>query len=206
MITHTGKLHQLLFPSLLWRMPSQKIFLTFDDGPHPVATPKVLDVCKAQKIHATFFLSGKNIPGNEHIVRRIVEEGHSIGIHAYNHTRALAFSKERTKREILQTKDLLTSLTDQNIRLFRPPFGFFSWNTIAAARELNFVLVMWSCLTGDFRNWPDKKIVETAIDKVQKGSILVFHDNNLTMNKISGLLTQTIEEIKKRGFEFGAIR
>ena len=134
MITHTGMIHRMLFPSLVWQMPSQKIFLTFDDGPHPVATPIVLDMCKENNIRATFFLTGKNISGNEQIVRRIVEEGHSIGIHAYTHTRALALSKERTKEEILKTQHLLQSMTMQRIRLFRPPFGFFSWNTIAAAK------------------------------------------------------------------------
>ncbi|MEW5797422.1 MAG: polysaccharide deacetylase family protein [Bacteroidota bacterium] len=206
MITHTGMIHRMLFPSLVWRMPSQKIFLTFDDGPHPAATPLVLDVCKKMNIRATFFLTGKNIPGNEQIVRRIVEEEHSIGIHAYTHTRTLAFSKERTKEEILKTQHLLQSMTNQKIRLFRPPFGFFSWNTIAAAKELNFVLVMWSCLTGDFRNWSDDKIVSTAISKLRKGSILVFHDNDLTFHKITNVLNRTITEIQHLGFEFGAIR
>ncbi|MBI2427650.1 MAG: polysaccharide deacetylase family protein [Ignavibacteriales bacterium] len=206
MITHTGSIHRVLFPSLLWRMPSQKIFLTFDDGPHSAATHSVLDMCKRHNVRATFFLTGKNIPGNESIVRRIVDEGHSIGIHAYHHTRALAFSKERTKEEIIQTVQLLAPLTRQKIRLFRPPFGFFSWNTIAAARELDFVLVMWSCLTGDFRNWTDTKIVSIATTKLKKGAILVFHDNDLTAHKITNVLDKTIVEIKKLGFEFGAIR
>lgn len=206
MITHTGILHRLFFPSFLWRMPSQKIFLTFDDGPHPIATPRVLDVCRAHALRATFFLTGQNIAGNEHLVRRIVEEGHSLGVHGYHHTRKTALSKERTKKEILQTKELLVSLTNQKIRLFRPPFGIFSWNTIAAARELDFLLVMWSCLTGDFRNWSDGKIIATATRKLKGGSILVFHDNGLTQEKIFRVLDRTIAEIKQRGFQFGAIR
>lgn len=206
MITHTGIIHRLLFPSMLWRMPSQKVFLTFDDGPHPAATHAVLDVCKSHGIRATFFLTGKNIPGNEDIVRRIADEGHSIGIHAYNHTRQLAFSKERTKEEIIQTAQLLAPLTGQKIRMFRPPFGFFSWKTISAARELNFILVMWSCLTGDFRNWPERKVVSNATARLHKGSILVFHDNDLTVKKIRSILDRTIIEIKNRGYEFGAIR
>lgn len=206
MITHTGIVHRLLFPSLLWQMPSQKIFLTFDDGPHPTATPRVLDVCRKHTLRVTFFLTGKNIEGNEHLVHQMIKEGHSIGVHGYHHTRSIALSKEQTKKEILQTKELLTSLTNQRIRLFRPPFGVFSWNTIAAARELDFLLVMWSCLTGDFRNWSDEKIIATATKKLKPGSILVFHDNNLTQHKISRVLDQTIEEIKQRGFLFGAIR
>jgi len=206
MIAHTGLLHNILFPSLLWRMPGEKIFLTFDDGPHPSATPIVLDVLKRHSVRATFFLTGKNISTSRNLVQQIEHEGHSIGIHAYNHSRSLALSKERTKEEIQKTEQELAGLIKQKIRLFRPPFGAFSWNTIAAARELGYVLVMWSCLTGDFRNWSEDKIVAAAIRKIKKGSILVFHDNDLTLNKIENVLNRTIEEIKKLKLEFGAIR
>ncbi len=206
MTTHTGFIHTLLFPSLLWKMPGKKIFLTFDDGPHSVATPIVLDTLKRHNVRGTFFISGRNIEGREKIIERIVAENHSIGIHAFNHTRTIAFSKEKTRNEILSTQHLLSKFTNQKIRLFRPPFGFFSWKTIAAAKELNFILTMWSCLTGDFRNWSDEKITQTALHKLQRGSILVFHDNDLTENKIEGLLDIVIHEIRRRGFEFGAIR
>ncbi len=206
MITHTGFIHRLLFPSLLWRMPGRKIYLTFDDGPHSSATPAVLDVLKKHSVRATFFLSGKNIPGREEIVKRISAEGHSIGIHAYSHTRMLAFSKERTVLEIERTRKMLSDLGVHGIRLFRPPFGFFSWNTIAAARESGFVLVMWSCLTGDFRNWESDRIVRTGLHNLAGGSILVLHDNDFTQRTITDILNMLIPEIKKRGFEFGAIR
>lgn len=206
MIAHTGFLHTFLFPSLLWRMPSKKVFLTFDDGPHDTATPAVLDVLKSHRVPATFFITGRNIAGREDIIRRIHAEGHSVGIHAYHHSRALAFSKKRTAAEIQQTHRMLTAIINQNIRLFRPPFGFFSWNTVAAAKELGFVLVMWSCLTGDFRQWSQDKIVRTSLRKLDKGSILVFHDNDVTVDTIAGVLDRTISEIKKQGWEFGAIR
>lgn len=206
MITHTGILHRILFPSLLWRMPGKKIYLTFDDGPHSSATPVVLDVLKKHTVRATFFLSGKNIAGREGIVKRISGEGHSIGIHAYSHTRMLAFSNERTTLEIEQTRKILSDLGQHDIRLFRPPFGFFSWNTVSAARKSGFVLVMWSCLTGDFRDWENDRIVKTALDNLAGGSILVLHDNDITRHKIADILNVLIPEIKKRGFEFGAIR
>ncbi len=206
MISHTGVLHNLLFPSLLWRMPGEKIFLTFDDGPHPVVTPVVLDVLQRHKIKATFFLTGKNIAANGQLVRRIDQEGHSIGIHAYHHTRTIALSKERTIKEIRITEQALSGLVKKRVRLFRPPFGAFTWKTIDAARELDYRIVMWSCLTGDFRNWTVDKIVATALHTLKKGAILVFHDNDLTAGKIETVLDRTIVEIKKRQFEFGAIR
>ncbi len=204
--THTGLLHRVLFPWLLWRMPGKKIYLTFDDGPHPIATEQVLDVLQKHHVHATFFISGKNILGREHIVRRIENEGHSIGIHAFTHTRKLAFSKTRTNEEIVRTDTLLNAIVSQQTRLFRPPFGFFSWNTIAAARERKFLLVMWSCLSGDYRNIPNSRVVRHALEKLSGGSILVFHDNDLTQFKISDILEEVIIGIRERGYEFGSIR
>ncbi|MFA5833196.1 MAG: polysaccharide deacetylase family protein [Bacteroidota bacterium] len=206
MITHTGILHRTLFPSLLWRMPGKKIFLTFDDGPHSIATPVVLDILKKHGVHATFFLSGKNIEGREDIVCRIVNEGHSVGIHAFNHSRRLAFSKKETVTEIKKTEAILSRIVKEKVRLFRPPFGFFLWNTVSAAKELGYCLVMWSCLTGDFRNWTTEKITHVSLNHIANGSILVFHDNDLTQHKIGQILEHVIPEIQKRGFKFGAIR
>jgi peptidoglycan/xylan/chitin deacetylase (PgdA/CDA1 family) len=206
MITHTGIFHRLLFPSLLWRMPGKKIYLTFDDGPHPTATEAVLDVLKHHQVRATFFLTGKNITGQERIVRRIEEEGHSIGIHAYTHSRMIAFSKQRTAEEIRKTAQILSAVVQQKVRLFRPPFGFFSWNTIAAAREQGFLLAMWSCLTGDFSSDSNDTVVKNALDRLSDGSILVFHDNDLTQHKIADILNAVIPQIRAKGFECGAIR
>jgi len=195
----------MFFPSLVWKMPGKKVYITFDDGPHSI-TPVILDILNKHSVKATFFLSGKNIIGKEEIVKRISAEGHSIGIHAFNHSRGLVFSKERTKKEIERTSQLLTGLTSQKIRLFRPPFGFFSWNTISAARELGFFLIMWSCLPGDFNDWSTERIVNNTLKNLSDGSIIVFHDNDLTQNKIISILEQSIPKIQQLGFEFGAIR
>ena len=205
MFLHTGILHRTLFPSMIWRMPGKKIYITFDDGPHAI-TEAILDTLQKHSVRATFFISGKNINGREDIIKRISSEGHSIGIHAYNHSRMLAFSKELTKKEIAQTSRLLEDLITQKIRLFRPPFGFFSRNTISAAQESGFFLIMWSCLTGDFYDWPNERIVNNALRDLSTGSILVFHDNDLTQTKIVSVLDEVIPKIKQRGFEFGAIR
>lgn len=190
---------------MIWRMPGKKIYITFDDGPHAI-TPNILDILKKHSIRATFFLSGKNIAGYEEIVQRISSEGHSIGIHAFQHSRMLAFSKEKTKKEIEQTSQLISKLISQKIRLFRPPFGMVSWNTIAAAKELEFFVIMWSCLTGDFLPWEHERIINNSLKNIRNGSILVFHDNALTEHKIIAILDEVIPKIKQLGFEFGVIR
>jgi peptidoglycan/xylan/chitin deacetylase (PgdA/CDA1 family) len=205
-ISHTGRIHQLLFPWLEWRINSPNIFLTFDDGPHPAATPAVLNVLKTQNVKATFFLSGAAAAHFPSLVGDIAAEGHSIGIHAFNHTRRIAFSMKETVCEILQAEEAITKAAPRVTKLFRPPFGFFSWNTVAAARTLNYRLIMWTTLCGDFRsNWSDEKVVATALTKLSGGSILVFHDNELTKTRIAAVLTQSIEKIRDHGFTFDSI-
>ena len=206
MISHTGRVHQFLFPSLEWRINSPRIFLTFDDGPHPIATPEVLRVLKEQNVKATFFVSGAAAARFPSVLSDIAKDGHSIGIHAFSHTRKIAFSMEATVREILKAQEEIIKSAPNAMKLFRPPFGFFSWNTITAARMLKYRLIMWSTLCGDFRkNWPDEKVVETALTKLSGGSILVFHDNELTKTRIGPILTQTIEKIRDRAFSFDSI-
>jgi peptidoglycan/xylan/chitin deacetylase (PgdA/CDA1 family) len=205
-ISHTGRVHQLLFPWLEWRMNSPKIFLTFDDGPHPAATPEVLRVLKMQNVKATFFLSGDAAARFPSLAGEIAAGGHSIGIHAFNHTRRIAFSRRETVREILQAEEEIRKAAPRAMKLFRPPFGFFSWNTISAAKSLNYRLIMWTTLSGDFRsNWTSEKVVATALNKLSGGSILVFHDNELTKSRIAAVLTQSIERIRDRGFTFDSI-
>src|SRR5208283_3558670 len=108
MPSHTTKIHQFLFPSILWKIDSPGVFLTFDDGPHPVATPAVLEILQAHKIKGTFFMSGLAVKKYPSLVKEVEAEKHSIGIHAFNHTRSIAFSKKKTMSEILQTEEAIT--------------------------------------------------------------------------------------------------
>ena len=187
-------------------MQASEIFLTFDDGPHPTATREVLTVLESHNVVATFFLSGCNISGNESLVQDIASAGHAIGIHAYTHTRALVFSEKKTRHEIQTTERAISALVPLRSKLFRPPFGFFSWNTITAARKLEYKLIMWSCLTGDFRTHrSNKQIISTATKKLSGGDILVFHDNDVTKHRIAAILHDTIQFIKDSGFSFGII-
>lgn len=205
MISHTGRLHQILFPSLMWTIPSPHIFLTFDDGPHLQATPAVLEVLSHYQIRATFFLSGENVVRHPSLVKEINKQGHTIGIHGFNHSRRTALSFHNSREEIKRTEKEINTIIPLRTRLFRPPFGFFSWNTIRAARELNYRLVMWTVLTGDFRSWSNGKVIANTMKNLSAGSILVFHDNELTKNKISILLSECVERIRERGFTFQAI-
>ena len=167
MSSHTTTIHRFLFPSIFWKMDSPDIFLTFDDGPHPVATPIVLELLQAHKIKGTFFMSGLAVKKYPSLLKEVDAEKHSIGIHAFNHTRSTAFSKKTAMSEILQTEEAITQAGVHPAKIFRPPYGFFSWNTISATKELKYKLVMWTTSTGDYRkDWSDEQVCMTAFGEI----------------------------------------
>ena len=181
--------------------------LTFDDGPHPIATPAVLKILQAHKIKGTFFMSGTAVRQNPSLVQEIQSEKHSIGVHAFNHVRSIAFSKKTTMSEIIQTDRAITEAGGHALKLFRPPYGFFSWNTISATKELAYRLVMWTTSTGDYRkDWSDEQVRTTALAKLTGGAILVFHDNELTKSRVNQVLPGVIARIRERGLAFGPIQ
>ena len=105
-----------------------KIALTFDDGPHAVYTPKLLDGLKKRGIHATFFLIGKNIEGNEELVKRIQEEGHLIGSHTYNHVQLNKLSESKARDEVLKGCNKIYETTGTYSSFVRPPYGAWKKN------------------------------------------------------------------------------
>lgn len=188
-------------------MDSPNIFLTFDDGPHPVATLAVLEILQAHKIKGTFFMSGLAVKKYPSLVREVEAENHTIGIHAFNHTRAIALSKKTTMSEILNTEKAIVEAGAHPAKIFRPPYGFFSWNTISAAKELKYRLVMWTTSSGDYRkDWSDEQVRATALTKLASGSILVFHDNELTKSRVREVLPPVITGIQECGLAFGSIQ
>ena len=184
----------------------RRYFLTFDDGPHPVATPIVLEILQAHKIKATFFMSGLAVKKCPSLVNEVEAEKHSIGTHAFNHVRSIAFSKATTMAEIRQTEEAIVHAGASPAKIFRPPYGFFTWNTISATKELNYKLIMWTTSSGDFRrDWSDQQVCATALTKAASGAILVFHDNELTKSRVRQVLPRVIAGIQERGLGFGSI-
>jgi len=206
MISYKNSIHRILFPWFVWKMDSPDIFLTFDDGPHPVATPIVLNILQERRIKATFFLSGRAAKEHQSLVKEVESEGHSIGVHGFNHTRSMAWSKQITLTEIQQTEEAIALSGARAANIFRPPYGFFTWNTISAIRELHYRLIMWTTSSGDFRkNWTDERVRVTAMAKLSAGTILLMHDNELTKSRVQNVLPRIISNIQERGFTFQPI-
>lgn len=189
-----------LFPKRIWHMDrsEQKIYLTFDDGPHPVATPFVLDQLKKYNARATFFCIGKNVEAYPDIYERIRREGHAVGNHTQHHLNGWETDTTSYLENIAAAEKSIES------GLFRPPYGRIR---SSQARKLSrFHIIMWDVLSGDFdKSVSAEDCFENVARHTNNGSIVVFHDSEKAWSKMSNTLPLVLEHFSKNGFIFSAI-
>lgn len=150
--------------------------ITFDDGPHPEFTPKILEVLKSHQVKATFFVSGRNIERNRSTAEDLVSQGHLIGNHTYSHLSALRTGKSRLLDEVVRTKELIESITGEPNRFLRPPYGHITPALLSICRNLDLSIVLWSFNSRDFRGVSAENIAGRAERKISPGTILLFHE------------------------------
>ncbi|MBM4161250.1 MAG: polysaccharide deacetylase family protein [Ignavibacteria bacterium] len=199
------RLGPFFFPSILWRTHHSSVHLTFDDGPHPCATYKVLDILGRRKIRATFFLVGNDALLHPQVVRRIAEEGHSIGNHAFSHRSLFFKPKSLQVSEIEKTDEILAQIVGKRPIYFRPPYGYFDRNTLRAAKETHHKLVMWDVDPRDYDARPVQEIVEDVASNTRHGSIILFHDNHSTEDTVGQFLNPVLNRLEERGYQFSAL-
>jgi len=191
-----------LFPSILLNIADDSIHLTFDDGPDPVATPLILQELKAHNIQATFFLLGQNVQKFPDLVRQIHNEGHQIGNHSYAHKRLLFKNKAFLRDEILRTMEILEKTIGTHSKYFRPPYGYFGWTTLKVLHELGLTCVLWDVDSKDYKLNSVTDISLRVISNTTNGSILLFHDNDLTSHRVGTYLPVLLNTLLRKGFIF----
>lgn len=175
---------------------SKKIALTFDDGPHPVYTRRMLEVLEEQQVPATFFLLGQNIEKYGEVVKEISEAGHLIGNHTYHHVQITTMPAEQAYEEIVQTNLLIENLTGKGTEYVRPPFG--TWNEGLEPR-LDFIPVMWTIDTQDWMTQNADRIVSQVVKNAKDNDIILMHDSyESTVRAVERI----IPLLKADGFEF----
>ncbi len=193
------------FPSYIWDIESEEksIYLTFDDGPTPVITNKVLEILRAYNAKATFFCIGKNIVENPTIYRQIQEEGHSIGNHTYNHLKGWMTKKSTYINDVLATEKLLSS---KNSKLFRPPYGRLKPSQGTSLQNLGYKIVMWDVLAVDWDKAISKEhVLQNIIKNTENGSIVVLHDSIKAADNMLYALPKALEYFSKKGYNFKKI-
>ena len=194
----TPYLVRIFYPSLLWKMPEgeKKIYLTFDDGPHPIITPQVLELLKKFNAKATFFCVGNNVKKYKDTFRMIVDEGHSVGNHTYNHEKGWN----------TETRDYITSVdkADELIKspLMRPPHGRIRASQIRVLKK-HYKLVAWSVIAYDWdKSLSPEECYKNVIRRTKDGSIIVLHDSEKAEKNMIPVLEKLLEYYHNRGFTF----
>ena len=193
-----------LFNASTWDMPDTEkaIYLTFDDGPHPLITPFVLDELKKYNASATFFCIGKNVEDNPAVYKRILDEGHAVGNHTYNHLDGWKISSAKYLADVLKAKKFIDS------DLFRPPYGRI---TIKQRKGLSTLggglkIIMWSVLSGDFdKSITSERCCANVIKNTGNGSVVVFHDSEKAMERMRYSLPIVLQHFFDKGYSFKKI-
>lgn len=205
-----------LYPSALWRMnPDEKaIYLTFDDGPIPEVTPWVLDLLDKYGVQATFFLVGDNVRKYPDVFRMVVERGHRIGNHTFNHIRGFSrkyFTSFRYLDNTEEAQHLMEEMSEgmgsarQFIPpLFRPPHGHMGWAQYMVLKR-HYTIVMWDLVTRDYsKKLRGPQVLANVMRYARNGSIITFHDSLKSWNNgnLPYALPRAIEFLLEEGYEF----
>ena len=187
-----------LYPRATWRMDRNEkaVYLTFDDGPIPEATPFILDTLSQYGIKATFFMVGDNVRRYPELYNKVVAAGHRIGNHTFNHIGGFRHTITTYKANADKADQLLH--TD----LFRPPHGWMRWDQYIWLRR-KYRIVMWDLVTRDYSKWMTAEDVLNNVKRyTRNGSIITFHDSLKSIDKLHYALPEAIKWLKAEGYEF----
>ncbi|MFT6501571.1 MAG: peptidoglycan/xylan/chitin deacetylase (PgdA/CDA1 family) [Crocinitomicaceae bacterium] len=188
-----------IFHRRVWGFSSSnKVYLTFDDGPTSDLTPWILDFLDSQSIKATFFCVGANVKKHPDLLSTIIDKGHAVGNHTMRHEKGTEVSEQDYLKSIEEANTLIPS------NLFRPPYGRLPMSYSKSIRA-KYKIIMWSWLSYDYdSNVPIELILKKA-QKIKGGDVLVVHDNIKSQERLKDLLPELVAIIKSKGLEFDII-
>jgi peptidoglycan/xylan/chitin deacetylase (PgdA/CDA1 family) len=179
-----------------------RIGLTFDDGPSPGSTDRILDELKKRQLHATFFMIGQQVAKSPDLARRVVAEGHEIGNHTYTHPHLNTLPDQQVKLELQQTQDIIEEVTKVRPVLFRPPYVAFRKNQAPIPHAMGMQIIVGDVNSRDWSQPGEAKIVEAILAQTSSGSILICHDNQAQTANCVG---EFIDKLLERSFNFSTI-
>ena len=187
-----------LYPRATWRMDKNEraVYLTFDDGPIPEATPFILKTLAEFGVHATFFMVGDNVRKHPELYDQIVAAGHQVGNHTFNHWGGFKHTTRSYCENVQKANDLIHS------HLFRPPHGWMRWEQYFWVGR-KYRIVMWDLVTRDYSKWMTADDIVANVKRyARNGSIITFHDSLKSIDKLHYALPESLRWLKEQGYEF----
>lgn len=200
-LAHTPALLQRMPHVLLWQMgkAERTVYLTFDDGPTPGVTEPVLELLADYDAKATFFCIGGNVQRHPELYRKVLNAGHAVGNHTYNHMNGWNYSTFAYLRNTLECSNWVNS------PLFRPPYGKIT-PAQAQALTTRYTVVMWSVLSGDFdQQIAPETCTSNVIDNISPGAIVVFHDSLKAKKNVLYALPRVLQRLQQEGYILKAL-
>ena len=180
----------------------KQVALTFDDGPDPRSTPQLLELLRAEKIHAAFFCIGKNVAANPELAAQIVREGHLLENHSYSHSNLTNFYlPARLRAELLQAQQTIANACGVAPRFFRPPIGLSNASTFRVAHALNLQVIGWTIRSFDTVIAQPEKIVARITRGLRPGAIILLHDGNIPAARLVPTVKLLLATLRERGYD-----
>lgn len=198
----------MFYPSLLWQMPKtdkKAIYLTFDDGPHPLITPKVLEILRRYDAKATFFCIGNNVKKYPETFQLIKNEGHSVGCHTFNHENGWKTRTDDYIKSFQEANKLIHS------NLFRPPHGKIKRSQlrklgVRTRRATSLQIVAWTVIAYDWDHaLSHEDVYQNVVKNAGDGAIVAFHDSEKAYNNMISVLPRVLEHYSAEGFVFKSL-
>ena len=188
-----------IYPHALWRMDKREkaVYLTFDDGPIPEATPFILDTLERYGAKATFFMVGENARKYPHLLAEVKARGHRIGNHTNNHIGGFRWWSWLFLANVVEANKVL------HTNLFRPPHGWMKMMQYRVLRHCGFRVVMWDVVTRDYsRRLTAEDVLNNVRRYTRPGSIITFHDSLKSIDKLKHALPEALQWLIQEGYEF----
>lgn len=186
-------------------MLQRHIALTFDDGPYPPYTDRLLDVLKDKQAHVTFFVVASQAQRYPELVRRMLAEGHTVGLHAFRHRDFLKLTAEEKEKDLALGKKALKDITGKEPEFWRPPHGFRDPSVMQAAAAHELCVVNWSAIPRDWTGIDKQEIYNRVMDKAEEGAIVLLHDGDSPFYRASRQATidavsPVIDSLREKGY------
>jgi len=189
--------------------PHNVVALTFDDGPSPEWTPRILDEFKKAGVKATFFMIGDHVKKYPDVARRVAEEGHEIENHTYSHPTLVFYTLDKLEREVRDTERAIRDATHRSTQYFRPPKAWLTATEKKKIEEMRYKTVSWTLNSKDWVTFDDKYMVKYIVRHVRSGDIILFHDSGGLFSTEGGdrhetvkTIQRLVEKLKKMGYQF----